>query len=281
VNKDKGEPSLRVFGADFSGAQNPTGGIFYAEGELKDDVLVVKSVVNCDDRLDLLAAIHFSKAPWGLDFPFSLPSAALERLHISSWPELLDRTSSRSRNDYSDFLSGSLIDGCEARCSKESPCCRKTDAVVGAFSPLKKTNPNMQMMTYAGLKMLAYLRKLGSRVYPFDEYHPSAARLYEVYPSHSWKQTGLKRSENLEKFVQIFSADYGLKIKLTDKLYSLSSIDAADAVVACITIGYAILKGGVEPGWQVKPARVSEAEWAKRYREGLVVKIPERTFPAE
>lgn len=226
----------------------------------------------------MLAAIHFSRSPWGIDFPFALPSTALERLHISSWHELLDSISSMSRNDYRDLISGVTTDGCEVRCSKEPLFCRKTDAEVDAFSPLKKNNPNMQMMTYAGLKMLAYLRKLNNRVYPFDDYCPSMTSLYEVYPSHSWKETGLKRSLNLAQFVQIFSASYGLKVELAESLLHLSTIDEADAVVACITVANALFRGDLEPSWQQRPYWASLPEWELRHREGLVVRIPEKSI---
>jgi len=33
---------LKVYGADFSGAKNPSNGIFYAEGWLKNNLIVIK-----------------------------------------------------------------------------------------------------------------------------------------------------------------------------------------------------------------------------------------------
>ena len=62
---------MKVYGADFSGARNLRRGIYYAEGSLIDHTLTLERVVHCDDRLDLLTAIHFSNAPWGLDFSLS------------------------------------------------------------------------------------------------------------------------------------------------------------------------------------------------------------------
>ena len=57
---------MNIYGADFSGARDASRGIYYAEGSLEDGSMTINRVVHCDDRLDLLAAIHLSKAPWGL-----------------------------------------------------------------------------------------------------------------------------------------------------------------------------------------------------------------------
>jgi len=35
-------------------------------------------------------AIHFSKAPWGLDFTFSLLAKAFKQMKLRSWRDLLD-----------------------------------------------------------------------------------------------------------------------------------------------------------------------------------------------
>jgi hypothetical protein len=51
---------MQVYGADFSGDRNQRRGIYYASGSLEKRSLLIDKVVHCDDRLDLLAAIHFS-----------------------------------------------------------------------------------------------------------------------------------------------------------------------------------------------------------------------------
>jgi len=43
---------MHVFGADFSGARNPSKGIYYAEGIFKGSTLHIERVVHCDDCLD-------------------------------------------------------------------------------------------------------------------------------------------------------------------------------------------------------------------------------------
>ncbi len=266
---------MKVYGADFSGARNPSRGIYYAEGSLSGHTLNLERVVHCDDRLDLLAAIHFSKAPWGLDFPFSIPAEAYRQLKLKSWEELLKLAVEKGRTGFDNYLKSSGLPGCEAKCRGGSVCCRVTDAAVQAFSPFKNTNPNMRMMTYSGLKLLCYLRQLGHRVYPFDQYDLGVSRFYEVYPSCGWRQVGLKRSkEQLPLFAERFYERFGLKVKgLAEcSMNPTESGDAADAVVACASLACVLAGGKLEPDWQQQPAWASDTEWTNRHKEGLVVK---------
>lgn len=50
-----------VYGADFSGARDPSKRIYYARGLLERDSLLITEIVLCDDRLDLFSAIHRSR----------------------------------------------------------------------------------------------------------------------------------------------------------------------------------------------------------------------------
>jgi hypothetical protein len=266
---------MKVYGADFSGARNPSRGIYYAEGSLSGHTLNLERVVHCDDRLDLLATIHFSKAPWGLDFPFSVPAEAYRLLKVKNWEELLKLAVEKGRTGFVQYLESSGLPGCEAKCRGGSICCRFTDAAVQAFSPFKNTNPNMRMMTYSGLKLLYYLRQLGHRVYPFDQYASGVSRLYEVYPSWGWRQVGLKRSkELLPLFAERFYERFGLKVKgLAEcSMNATESADAADAVVACASLAFELAGGKLEPDWQQQPTWASGVEWLNRHKEGLVVK---------
>ncbi len=263
---------MKVFGADFSGARNPSRGIYYAEGCLQGDKLVIEQIVQCDDRLDLLAAIYFSKAPWGLDFPFSLPKAALNRLNIDGWAELLLKAAGSGRSRFARLIEESGLPSCEARCLNQSVCCRATDASISSFSPLKNTNPNMRAMTYAGLKLLSYLRGLGGVVYPFDRLKQEAPRVYEVYPAHTWRRVGLSRRAGLKQLVEQFGKKYDFKVEAGKHLVA-ESADAADAAVACVTTAYALKHCGLEDDWSRKHSWLSAAEWANRYHEGLVVKV--------
>jgi hypothetical protein len=134
---------MKVFGADFSGAKNPSRGIYYAQRILNAGKLIIERVVHCDDRLDLLAAIHFSKAPWGLDFPFSLPINALIKMKLKSRVDLLNAVAKYQRRDFGDFLENSGMLSCKLRCRSNSTCCKAVDGSIQSYSSLKKTNPTI------------------------------------------------------------------------------------------------------------------------------------------
>ncbi len=264
---------MKVFGADFSGAKNPAKGIYYAQGTLKNRTLHLERIVHCDDRLDLLAAIHFSKSPWGVDFPFSIPADALKRLGIKKWPEFIDSILDYNRKDFDFLIADSDIDSCNGRCKEASLCCRATDAAINSFSPLKKVRPNMRMMTYAGLKFLSYARRLGNTVYPFDQLNKKVSRLYEVYPSSTWSQVGLLRRTDLEPFIKNFSDKFGLELIIEKHMKNLMNLDEADAVIACVTMAYALERYGLENDWNRQHSWINDLEWKNRHIEGLIVKV--------
>jgi len=264
---------MKVYGADFSGARDASRGIYYAEGFLEKGAMTINRVTHCDDRLDLLAAIHFSKAPWGLDFPFSMPSEAFKILQIKNWNELLAVAAKYGRKEFDSFIAASGVPSCEVRCQDHSTCCRAVDASINAFSPLKRTNPNMRAMTYAGLKLLSYLRRFGNVVYPFDSFKGEVSRIYEVYPSNIWHQAGLTRSAGLEQLIKRFSGKYDFRLEVGEKLLDMDSKDAADAVAACVTLGYVIYNCGLEDDWGKKHTWISDVEWEHRFNEGLIVKV--------
>lgn len=264
---------MKVYGADFSGARNPSRGIYFAEGILGENSLIINRIFQCDDRLDLLSAIHSSRAPWGLDFPFSLSIEAQNSLQVQNWSELLTMVVSSTREDFELEIETMCISSCEGRCREHSICCRKADATINSFSSLKKNNPNMRAMSYAGLKLLYYLRSFENTVYPFDKLDQRASRLYEVYPSHTWKQLGLSRSTNLEEFVKRFNEIYDFEVDVKEHFLNVNSIDAADAAVACITLGYTFSKCNLDENWNKKYPWISTGEWNYRLDEGIIVKI--------
>ena len=267
------ESGMKLFGADFSGAKDPSKGIYYAQGTLKNRTLHIERLVHCDDRLDLLAAIHFSKSPWGVDFPFSIPVEAFKCFKVNNWPELIDTIVEYNRKEFDFFITDNGIDSCNGRCKESSLCCRANDATINSFSPLKKVKPNVRMMTYAGLKFLSYVRRLGNTVYPFDQFNEKVSRLYEVYPSDTWDQVGLSRSTDLEPFIKKFSERYGLKITIEKHMKNLTNLDQADAIVACVTLAYALERYGLEDDWNRQHSWINDLEWANRHLEGLIVKV--------
>jgi hypothetical protein len=91
---------MYVFGADFSGAKNPSRGIYYAIGELEGSTLRLEAVRHCEDRLDLYGAIVASKASWGIDFPFAIPEEAYPQLGLADWDDLLQLAIKSSRSDF-------------------------------------------------------------------------------------------------------------------------------------------------------------------------------------
>jgi hypothetical protein len=40
---------MKLYGADFSGARDPSRGIYYAEGSLNGQTLTLERVVHCDE----------------------------------------------------------------------------------------------------------------------------------------------------------------------------------------------------------------------------------------
>jgi len=262
---------LKIYGADFSGSKTPYGGIYYAEGAGEEDRFSVRRVVTCDDRLDLAYAVHASRAPWGLDFPFALPREALEVLGVSTWQELLKEVTCLSREEFEEKLSGGGFSSCESRCREASACCRTTDAAVSAFSPLKKTNPRMRTMTYAGLKFLYYLRRMGNTVFPFDKPDKNSSRLYEVYPSHTWNLLGLPRSTDIKAFADEFSRRFDFPVSVEEVL-PVDSQDGADAVVACVTLAYTLYISGRVPGSKEEQFPAGPDERSASHIEGLVAR---------
>lgn len=261
-----------VYGADFSGAKNPSDKIYYARCELKGNQIIVDEINKCDDRLDLYHEIISTNAPWGLDFPFALPEAGYQALGISGWAELLKYAVSSERDQFTKnspltYLSCQSKHSGSRNISKDF--WRETDIASNAFSPLKQNNPNMLAMTYAGLKLLAYLRDQGVRVYPFDTYSASSSRVYEVYPSNTWAYLKLKRTND----VSLLSNDLikGLSCSLVNIV--TANQDAADAVIAAVTLAVGIAVHGVEKNWGSPPGCATKNEWAVRKKEGLIIRL--------
>ncbi len=129
------------------------------------------------------------------------------------------------------------------------------------------------MMTYAGLKMLSYLNQLGNLVYPFDQFNVKVSRLYETYPSHTWRQVGLARSLDLSPFVELFYNKYNYKVKIENHSQRVENLDASDAVVPCVTMAYALERYELESDWNRRQNWITDLEWDNRHQEGLIVKV--------
>lgn len=267
---------MKIYGCDFSGAKNPEGKIYVTEGNLEAGELTVERVFSCEDRLDLAYYIRSSQAPWGLDFPFSIPDYYLQEQYHSSWDNFLKGAYDDTRESFKQRF-GVIHSG---RSSRDM---RVTDLALQAKSPVSSTPIAMHGMLYGGRKLLYNLREAVS-VYPFDEVRDHASRLYEVYPSHGWKTLQLKSSDPAAP------AEIGTRFKaLVDETFAitvtaqaaLGTLDAAgkanpharDSMMACIPLAYCIYKYDLEKHWPVRPPFATEEEWANREREGLAVRL--------
>jgi hypothetical protein len=264
--------SIDIYGCDFSGARDPSRGLWYAAGRLSASGLELVELQRCDDRLDLAAAIMATCSPWGLDFPFAWPVAAYAKMGYSGWLELLEQVTQLGRDDFDKRLSRRRIPKAEGTCQERGTTCRLGDVNVSAKSPFKVHNPNMRAMTYGGLKLLAHTRSFGARVYPFDAYDRQRPRLYEVYPGHTWRAMRIARCTELPRALSAWSQLSSLEVSCPERWKTLAEQDAADAVIACITLGAWIAAHGGEPEWDSPPQGVTPDEWESRRREGLIAR---------
>lgn len=273
-----------VYGVDFSGAKDPSGKIHIVRAELHQDEKIVRFTesVACDDRLDLFASIVHSEpdSVWGLDVPFAPPSPAYERIGFSEWSDWLQFAASTTREQFMQQLEAHFP-AYESACRLHGWACRHTDIAAQAASVFKRVQPNLRSMIYAGWKLLAYARRFGVRVYPFDGVEdrdtPCAPTLYEIYPSHTARLATKRRTLDVMRSADWVRGAAGLRdIELPERLSLPASQDAADAFVACLTLA-AVMQLHAEPlraQMPVRPLFALEAEWAEREREGLIVRLP-------
>lgn len=258
---------MRILGADFSGGKSPE--IAVVSGELRDGVLTIDTLRHCDDRLDLFAEIAHRDEPLlcGLDFPFRLPQAALERLGVDDLSALSLRM---SRSAFAEALVAQ-VGRYEGKCGVASFYCRETDAACAAYSGLKRVNPSLVAMLYAGSKLLWYLRAGSVAAYPLDA--PAQKQVCEVYPSHTWARVGLARSTDVASFVAAFNALGILHVVLPAEFHMVASQDTADSIVACITTAAAQHIDHIFEDWTARPSFATQAEWAVAHLEGIIVRL--------
>lgn len=262
---------VAVGGADFSGAANPSGRIWCAYGSLTTCELHIEEIRRCDDRLDLFQTMITRKGVWGLDAPFSLPAQCLTQLGLATWEALLQRATDSSRQEFIRAITD-VAGSQEARCSSPSAFCRVTDVAARALSPLKRHNPDMATMTYAGIKLVAYLRRAGMAIYPFDALDADMS-VMEVYPSALWAQLGSRRYADIRAFLTSVHEILPFAVTVDEtQIPDPPSQDACDAVVACVTLALI----AHQPGW---PDRLSQQlaqaapnEWCVRRTEGMIIR---------
>ncbi|MCI3920426.1 hypothetical protein MO973_09285 [Paenibacillus sp. TRM 82003] len=268
----------RVYGVDFSGARDPSGKIYIASGTLSDDgaAFALDGCTSCDDRLDLFAAMLSAPAGslWGVDVPFAPPAPAYERMGLNEWEDWLALAAGSSRSSFLAALDAAIL-SFESPCSIASANCRHTDVACRAASPFKQVQPNLRAMTYAGWKLLAYAKRAGLFAYPFDgAVTAGTSALFEVYPSHTARLVGARRRLDLEP-VAAFARDVASwrETTIPGALYALPNQDAADAVVACLTLAAVWSREGEAMQAGARPAFAGDSEWAARAKEGLIVRL--------
>ncbi|OKP93503.1 hypothetical protein [Paenibacillus sp. P46E] len=267
---------MNIYGCDFSGAKNPEGKIFIARGQLAGHTLTIERVTGCEDRLDLAHYIKESKAPWGMDFPFSIPEYYLQNQYDSSWRNFVAGAYEDSREVFRDRF-GVIHSG------KNNRDLRFTDIALQAKSPVSSTPIAMHGMLFGGRKLLHHLQH-DVCVYPFDPLQKTLSRLYEVYPSHGWKSLGLKSSEPgaFQELQAVFKANVDVGFDVTVSREAMQgaltagtkpNLHAMDAVMACIEMGYCLWKYNLEEDWEQRPAFAAGKEWEQRSLEGLAVRL--------
>ncbi|ANY70273.1 hypothetical protein BBD42_30090 [Paenibacillus sp. BIHB 4019] len=270
---------MKIYGCDFSGAKDPNGKIYVVCGELEHKTFTFTEVLECEDRLDLLYKIKNSAAPWGLDFPFSIPLGHLSVHYQASWKDFLEDAYSDTREQFKTKF-GKVHSG-----KNNAVDCRVTDIVVDAKSPIATTPISMNGMLFGGRKLLLNILDSAS-IYPFTKRDAGAARLYEVYPSNGWSLLGLNREgpQDIEHLSTAFKEriDPDFHIELDSSLIPLEKSGkkagkpiqhAADALMACLTLGYCLLKYKIDEEWDHQPSFVSNEEWSMRRQEGLIVRM--------
>lgn len=266
--------TLRVCGADFSGARKPAAGsIAFICGHLRGDELVLEPPRPCEDRLDLFAQVLERPGLWGLDFPFALPEPVAVELGVREWGEQLDLARRWPRERFLEAVTTVAGHGCNrVPNGSEDPCFRATDRQARAQSPLKRTNPHMAAMTFAGLRFLAYMRAQGWPVFPFDRATllpgwEDPGRLAEVYPRLVWRRAGLRpRQPHSVATLVEYATGSGLTVH-AEAVGERLSPHECDAVAA--VAGLALAARTVQRGASLE---TSAEERARSDTEGLIVR---------
>ncbi|WP_053374078.1 hypothetical protein [Paenibacillus sp. FJAT-27812] len=263
-----------VYGCDFSGAKDPNGKIYVAVGNLEQQSLTITEVIPCEDRLDLFSMIKHAPAPWGLDFPFSVPKEHLANHYQSSWRSFIHTAYLESRMQFKTKF-GKIHSG-----KNNTQHCRLTDIAADAKSPIAETPISMNGMVYGGRKLLFNLLN-DAAIYPFDAHRADAARLYEVYPSHGWSKLGLNREDDyaLEQLDAAFKnkIDPSFSIRLdpdsvprqpSGKKIGMPIEHATDAIMACMILAYSIYSCSLDDTWGEQPPFAADEEWSRFNKKG-------------
>ncbi len=262
---------MHIFGCDFSGAKDAAKKICVCRADWHEERLVIKEVIELEERLDLLYLLQSEAGVWGIDMPFSLPQAEVDR--FGGWratlrlANQLDRSAFRALfpKKHSKFSDTSLF--------------RATDLAVKAKSPISVTPLDMLAMTYGAFKVLD-IALLNPRVavYPamqVESHHDIL--LTEVYPRCLLDLLDLKHEQlHVQKLPAQFAArvDAQFTIEFDEHVPSqIKSEHAWDALLACITLAYCMRRFRFHERHDSRPDFLSASEWSLRKVEGGVIRI--------
>jgi len=273
--------AIRIYGVDFSGARDPSRGLYIASGTLDVEAgqFVLERCEPCDDRLDVFAKLMQSPpdALWAVDAPFAPAFPAYERMGFTEWEEWLDFAAGSSRSSFLAALEA-VFPPYESPCKAYGWACRRTDVAAVAASPFKAVNPNLRAMSYAAWKLLSYARTAGCAVYPFDLSASGIARsapaLFEVYPSHTARLLRGSRSLDVRSIANALRDFAGWNdARISVGAASPPTQDAADACVACMTLAAVYSAEREALRADACPSFANSDEWNVRLREGLIVRL--------
>jgi hypothetical protein len=183
----------RVFGVDFSGAQDAGKRIWIAAGLVEDDALSIRScrpagelrgsgaaLEPCLDALRKFIAAE-KEAVFGLDFPFGLPRQLVQE---PTWEDFLTSFPEHYQ-DPEAFRRACL----EAAGGKELKRC--TD--LNAKTPFCCYNLRLYKQTFHGIAGLLspLVQQDRIRVPPMQDPEPGKPRLVEICPASTLKRLGL------------------------------------------------------------------------------------------
>jgi Protein of unknown function (DUF429) len=182
-----------VAGVDFNGSKANPNETWLVVGRLSNLGLEIFDVKKTGSHVlakDLVA--HKTLSALGVDCPFSLPSDFLDFLAVKkvkksydSWQEVVEEL---VVIPFEEFTALAKEFGKESK--------RITDTANGStvVSPLKRSNPPMQQLTFHGMRVLASLDPSRFFVLPFQDAIPFGCAVMEVYPPDTLKYLGLKET---------------------------------------------------------------------------------------
>lgn len=236
---------------------------------------LAQKILKAKSSLSLADQLPYERSVFGLDFPFSVPKGFYEFLHpLSDGTAQWQGDTALCSMAFEDLERKAIeyfkLKGGEERRSCDQYC------LPMAQSPLHRINPGMLKMTHTGSAVLQELRAAGYAIMPWDgleigmhigsgtlagslvgavrhavlETYPSAILLWLELPYRKYKekdeQAAERRSQIWDGLCKLHTVNkrnwFDLKLELEPSLRDtcLSSADALDSVLACLSAAIAV-----------------------------------------